>query len=116
MNLPRASSICLVRGCTARTVRLGRCEEHAPVERAWVRTSTRNQVRDRAWERVVRPRALARDRFSCVLCGEREGLEVDHVIPVAQGGTWTLENAQTLCKGCHWQKTLRERRQGANGS
>lgn len=109
--MPRAASICYVRGCTLRTARAGRCETHAPPERAWARTSARNLTRDRAWERTIRPRALARDRFACVLCGEREGLEVDHVIPIAQGGTWTLENAQTLCKPCHRGKTLRERRQ-----
>lgn len=114
--MPRAASICLVRGCTLRTVRAGRCDGHAPAERAWARTSARNQVRNRAWERVVRPRALARDGFACVQCGERAGLEVDHVVPIAQGGTWELNNAQTLCNICHQRKTLMERRRGADGS
>ncbi|MFE6226886.1 HNH endonuclease [Streptomyces sp. NPDC057854] len=59
----------------------------------------------------MRPRALARDGFACVRCGEREGLEVDHVLPIAQGGSWTLDNAQTLCKGCHREKTAKDRRQ-----
>lgn len=108
--MPRAASICLVSGCTKRTARSGRCEQHAPPERAWARKSARNTDRNRAWDRRIRPRALARDGFACVHCGAREALEVDHVIPIAQGGTWTLDNAQTLCKPCHVVKTAKDRR------
>ncbi|MEU6389974.1 HNH endonuclease signature motif containing protein [Streptomyces sp. NPDC046939] len=114
MLVPRAASICLVSGCPRRTVRSGRCIDHAPPERAWSRTSARNQNRDaarRLWDRQVRPRALARDCFACVRCGAREGLEIDHVVPIAKGGTWTLDNAQTLCRPCHADKTAKERRQ-----
>jgi 5-methylcytosine-specific restriction protein A len=108
--MPRAASICLVRGCTKRTTYRGRCEEHAPP--AWETRSARNSQRgpaQRVWDRLVRPRCLARDGFACVLCGAREGLEVDHVVPIAKGGTWTLENAQTLCKACHQEKSVRDR-------
>ncbi|MGW0580499.1 HNH endonuclease [Streptomyces sp. NPDC002920] len=112
--MPRAASICLVQGCTKRTARSGQCVEHAPPERAWVRKSARNQTNhavSRAWERQVRPHALARDGFACVRCGSRERLEVDHVTPVAKGGTWTLDNAQTLCQSCHREKSAEDRRQ-----
>ncbi|MEU9404765.1 HNH endonuclease [Streptomyces sp. NPDC048281] len=112
--MPRAASICLVRGCTRRTSSSGRCTEHVPRPRAWSRTSSRNQTNRavaRAWERQVRPHALARDGFACVRCGSRERLEVDHVIPIAKGGTWTLDNAQTLCQSCHQAKTADDRRQ-----
>ncbi|MFD7605165.1 HNH endonuclease [Streptomyces mirabilis] len=109
--VPRAASICLIRGCTKRTSRSGRCADHAPQERAWLRKSPRNQRRDSTWERHTRPRALARDGFACVRCGSRDHLEVDHVIPIAQGGTWTLDNAQTLCQPCHRGKTADDRRQ-----
>ncbi|MGW2919512.1 HNH endonuclease [Streptomyces angustmyceticus] len=105
--------MCLVGGCPRLTARSGRCIEHAPAERPWARTSARNQTRDaarRAWDRYVRPRALARDEFACVLCGAREALEVDHIRPIAQGGTWTLDNAQTLCRPCHREKTAQDRR------
>jgi 5-methylcytosine-specific restriction protein A len=109
--MPRAASICLVGGCTKRTSHAGRCVEHAPSNRPWSRKSARNQHRDPKWERHVRPRALARDGFACVRCGEREALEVDHVVPIAKGGTWTLDNAQTLCRRCHQAKTAEDRRQ-----
>ncbi|MFE2075205.1 HNH endonuclease [Streptomyces misionensis] len=108
--MPRAASICYVRGCTKRTVYRGRCTTHAPP--AWETTSARNRQRgpaQRAWDRLVRPRALARDGFACVRCGAREGLEVDHVVPIAKGGTWTLQNAQTLCADCHKAKSSTDR-------
>ncbi|MFC4501738.1 MULTISPECIES: HNH endonuclease [Streptomyces] len=110
--MPRAASICYVRGCPKRTVYRGRCPKHAPP--AWETTSARNTVRgpeQRAWDRVIRPRVLVRDGFACSLCGARERLEVDHVVPVARGGAWTLENAQTLCQDCHAAKSARDRRQ-----
>ncbi|MGW6597900.1 HNH endonuclease [Streptomyces sp. NPDC055036] len=109
--MPRAASICFQGGCPRKTVRAGRCEEHAPPpERPWSRTSARNQLRPSSWTRRVRPGALVRDGFACVRCGAREDLEVDHIVPIARGGTWTLDNAQTLCKGCHSEKTLNDRR------
>jgi hypothetical protein len=43
-----------------------------------------------------------RDRYRCRICG-RSGveLEVDHRIPVAQGGSDALDNLQTLCRDCN---------------
>jgi HNH endonuclease/Homing endonuclease associated repeat len=43
-----------------------------------------------------------RDRYRCRICG-RSGieLEVDHKIPVAQGGSDALDNLQTLCFDCN---------------
>lgn len=109
--MPRAASVCYISGCVRRTVRSGRCEDHAPAPGpAWVRKSARNRTRNRIWDRVVRPRALARDHFQCQHCGSQSDLEVDHVIPVAKGGSWTLENAMTLCKPCHKLKSLSDRR------
>ncbi|WP_145500893.1 HNH endonuclease signature motif containing protein [Streptomyces sp. CFMR 7] len=108
--MPRAASICFVSGCTSRTVRSGRCEVHAPaVPKAWTRTSARNRTPNRIWTRRIRPAALVRDGFRCVRCGARNDLEVDHVVPVARGGSWTLENAQTLCQPCHKIKSYRDR-------
>ncbi len=45
---------------------------------------------------------LKRDRYRCRMCG-RAGieLEVDHKVPVAQGGSDALDNLQTLCFDCN---------------
>ncbi|QCX75702.1 HNH endonuclease [Streptomyces sp. YIM 121038] len=105
--MPRAAQVCYHVRCTDRVVYRGRCAAHAPP--AWETKSARNRARDSAWERLIRPRALVRDGFACVSCGAREGLEVDHIIPVARGGTSTLDNAQTVCRGCHQAKTAQDR-------
>lgn len=43
-----------------------------------------------------------RDHYRCCICG-RSGieLEVDHKVPVAQGGSDALDNLQTLCFDCN---------------
>ena len=59
----------------------------------------------------IRHRILSRDPL-CVEC-ERKGrvtlaTEVDHRIPLAQGGTDADENLQGLCHDCHAAKTARD--------
>lgn len=47
---------------------------------------------------------LKRDGFTCKICGANGPgvkLEVDHVVPVAEGGSDSLDNLQTLCFGCN---------------
>jgi len=34
--------------------------------------------------------------------------EVDHIVPLASGGTNDLENLQPLCHSCHSRKTAKE--------
>lgn len=64
----------------------------------------------------TRREALERDEKRCVSCGETDNLQVDHVTAVAEEGNGSLENLQTLCGGCHLQKTLQEdNRLGASG-
>ncbi|MFG3582574.1 HNH endonuclease [Streptomyces sp. NPDC047990] len=104
--MPRAKSICLHAGCLFTTVRDGRCADHQ-LRKSWDRTSARNANRPKDWSRR-RARALARDRFTCQRCGAREELEVDHLIPVARGGSWELSNLWVLCRGCHRNKTYGE--------
>ncbi|RLV10219.1 HNH endonuclease [Streptomyces griseocarneus] len=106
--MPRAKSICMTVGCTSVTVRSGRCEKHAPPKRGWGR-SARNSSRPGDWNRR-RALVLARDRFTCQRCGARADLEVDHIVPVARGGTWELDNLWVLCRSCHRRKTYFEDR------
>lgn len=48
----------------------------------------------------------------CVHCAGkgivRAATQVDHIIPLHQGGTETSDNRQGLCNECHEVKTLRE--------
>lgn len=39
----------------------------------------------------------------------------DHITPLAEGGSWEIENGQGLCASCHARKSLEEmRRRGTN--
>ena len=40
----------------------------------------------------------------CVYCGAENQLELDHIIPVFDGGTNDRSNAQTLCRSCNMWK------------
>lgn len=47
---------------------------------------------------------LSRDCFACVLCGAAPPdakLEIDHIMPIAKGGTNDKSNLQTLCFECN---------------
>lgn len=62
------------------------------------------------WQRV-RTLVLAAEPL-CRICS-REGrvvvaTVVDHIVPLADGGTDDTDNLQPLCKPCHDRKTLRE--------
>lgn len=70
----------------------------------------RSAVR-REWERLRRllsPDVFLTDGYQCVYCksvGTPENpLEVDHIIPVARGGTNDPGNLQTLCRSCNRAK------------
>lgn len=39
--------------------------------------------------------------------------QVDHIVPIAEGGTNGFENTQSLCASCHSKKTRKETGDGA---
>ena len=53
-----------------------------------------------------------RDGWACVKCGKAGRLECDHRVPLdlAPDKMYDLGNLQTLCRGCHFDKTSGERR------
>lgn len=58
----------------------------------------------------VRFEVLKRDRYTCSYCGKHPPevlLEVDHIHPVAAGGTDDLENLTTACLDCNRGKGAR---------
>ena len=58
----------------------------------------------------IRHEVFVKDGFKCVECGatnQQTRLHVDHILPVAQGGTDELSNLQTLCEACNLAKSNR---------
>lgn len=58
----------------------------------------------------VRFEVLKRDKFACQYCGAKAPevlLEVDHVVPVAGGGTNDIANLLSSCKPCNGGKGAR---------
>lgn len=47
-----------------------------------------------------------RDGFQCVKCGGND-LTIDHIIPIAKGGTNADNNLQTLCRSCNSKKGVK---------
>ena len=73
-------------------------------DRRWVHdhpaTNTRNSL---AWRRKRRDAVLL-PALACVYCGATAALEVDHVIPIARGGTDDAANTVPACAGCNRHK------------
>ncbi|EEG27390.1 HNH endonuclease [Corynebacterium matruchotii] len=81
---------------------------------AWRNGASRTTAAE--WKRLHR---LAKQRlpYRCAQCGAepvtgRGGLELDHVVPVAEGGTDGFDNLQWLCASCHAEKSRREAKRG----
>lgn len=54
--------------------------------------------------RTQRARILERDGYTCVSCGAKEHLCIDHILPVSRGGDSSDENLQVLCMSCNTKK------------
>lgn len=62
----------------------------------------------KAISKKLRLLILERDGYRCRLCGRTAKdtkLEVDHITPVAKGGTDSLSNLRTLCIDCNRGKS-----------
>ena len=47
------------------------------------------------------------DDFTCLACGTRRDLTIDHITPLASGGSNDRSNLQTLCRSCNAKKGSR---------
>lgn len=55
----------------------------------------------------VRKYVYSRDKNQCQSCGKKlteTTLNIDHIIPLAKGGSNDISNLQTLCRDCNQEK------------
>ncbi len=92
--------VCVVCGVPFTSTRRGqkRCDPHEAEHRTAKRAS--RGISGGAWETLRRQR-IAIDGGTCTACPATTGLEVHHVVPVADGGVHELHNLRTLCASCH---------------
>lgn len=43
--------------------------------------------------------------FPCALCGSTDSIEIDHIVPIAKGGSHSIGNLQPLCRPCNRSKS-----------
>ena len=59
-----------------------------------------------AWQQ--RSRALIAASPICAWCGTRDGLTVDHVVPLSRGGSNKPDNLRVLCRRCNSSRVSTE--------
>ena len=71
------------------------------------RPARRPRTPRRQLPETTKKSVLWRQRYACASCGclLPPTYELDHIVPLAAGGTNGLDNLQALCRDCHVQKT-----------
>ena len=60
--------------------------------------------RYRGISRTKRKYIFIRDNYTCLCCGSKRRLTIDHIIPWSKGGGGERKNLQTLCESCNLEK------------
>lgn len=66
-----------------------------------------SRKRRRVLSKAIAKKVLNKYNFSCVKCGSKERLQVDHIVPVKKGGKDEIGNLQILCQPCNLRKGVR---------
>lgn len=101
---PRALKACAEPGCAGLT-RGSYCDEHE--RKPWPRSARRSQLS--GWAQQKRARRILRTDDTCYLCGLAGADQVDHVVPLAEGGADDVTNLRPVhSRPCHAEKSARE--------
>jgi 5-methylcytosine-specific restriction endonuclease McrA len=97
---PHVIQRCSYPGCLALT-KEARCPVHRTDQRS---PSSRQRGRMSARRRdAIRRAVLHRDHHICAECGAR-ATQVDHTVPAARGGPFTMANLRAICSPCNQRK------------
>ena len=89
---------------------LSRCTAHA-VEQRRGKWKKRASAPGNGAAKRLRGQVNRHPRIACPVCAlhfEPSSIEVDHKVPLIDGGADIESNVWAICKGCHHQKTARE--------
>lgn len=71
---------------------------------AWVEKTPDTPIVRPPIPKRIRNKVIDRDGPFCATCGTTRNLTIDHIRPVAHGGTDDLENLRVLCRSCNSRK------------
>jgi len=60
------------------------------------------QQRPRRIPAAIKSAVMSRDSERCIVCGRREKIEIDHILPFRVGGWHAPDNLRLLCDTCHY--------------
>lgn len=63
------------------------------------------RVRSCYINKKIKDDVLKKYKFTCVTCGTKEKLSIDHIHPVSKGGTDEFKNLQVMCRSCNSRKS-----------
>lgn len=69
--------------------------------------SNNSQARNSHQKREIKRKLISKSGTICKICGKRfsiDKLTIDHIIPLATGGTWDMGNLQLACNPCNQEK------------
>jgi 5-methylcytosine-specific restriction protein A len=85
------------------------CSAHKP--KPWATSTRKARVTlSGSAEQARRKRVLERYVYCCHVCGRTRADQVDHVIPLAEGGPDDESNLAPIHAACHREKTAKEAR------
>lgn len=106
---------CTTPRCNETVVSHGKCDKHRPVNWHTKRPSVLGNPYGKGWG-TQRKAALRKSNYLCAPClalgRYAPAVAVDHVVPVAEGGTNDPNNLQGICSACHKTKTTEEQQRG----
>jgi uncharacterized protein YdaU (DUF1376 family) len=79
---------------------------HHLLRNAATRLTRSKRMKGTRWQKI-RVAVLDRDGWACMSCGARDVLEVDHIKPLAAGGSHDMRNLQCLCRPCNRRKSFK---------
>jgi 5-methylcytosine-specific restriction protein A len=114
-------SRCLDPDCSDWATNRGYCDDHQrPAWRDRDDKAARYGISAGRW-RTLKAKVTRRDNGHCYMCGapppddpETPGHELDHIVPVAEGGAREdLDNLGLACVTCHTEKSAEEAARGS---